>query len=443
MSQSEWGDNVVRRAYAFISLTAVALIFQNCGYFNTARPDAHAASGARGSENARKEINGTSCKPKILSSVQSDLVRSFDIHMNDVGDGYSLFNNRAGILGNNEPSILEALLDVYQATADEKYLHRFIVHGDRVLSHRDDKAGHQNYQGRSHPTWSNGRYSTGGQFVSFLIEDGALIASLAQFAAIAKNTDCLRSVRDSKNRTFTAIAETYLLAAGETVAYHLKDWHTGLVNGHPIGYYRWPPDAPFTDEIPGKPVAVNYHSAMGTAMAHLYAATKNPSYLGYAQRLGNFILLEMSYNFNPSIESYSWPYHPQMPYWPGAGVIEYPFKDDLSHSTATAEFARAMHEQGLGVFYLTEMQRIARAYSRHVFQPSPHALAFNIDGTGPGAGAQHYQFARVAMLTPYEPALWSLSYDVAVTRLHTNQKGRLGSLGALTGLARLIRYYPK
>lgn len=381
------------------------------------------------------------CGAKTFTGTQQIMLTSFDIQMQDLGDAYSLESNRQAILGNNEPAYLDALLDAYKATNNDKYLQAFITHGDRVLGHRDDKAGYTDYRGRSAATWSNGYYSTGGQYASYLIEDGTLIGSLAHFAAIVKNATCLQNVKDAQGRTFDSIASTYIKAAGETVNFHHENWHTGTAKGFTIGYYTTPSDATFlSPEIAGKPVPINYQAAMGTALAYLYSATKNNQYLVHAQRIGNYILLEMADNYKASADAYTWPTWPQMTYWPGAGMAQYSSQEDLSHSVITAEFARAMHEQGLGVFYSTEMQRIAHTYSRLVY--STDTIPIYIDGAGGSAGSQVYQFGRVAMLSPYDSKLWNLVYDVMVRRLNTDRKGQLGSTGAFTGLARLISYYP-
>ncbi len=387
-------------------------------------------------------VDTYACGPRALSTTQQNLLAAVAQHIADFGDAYSLVSNRQGVLGNNQPSFLDALLDTYVATNNDRYLRLFVQHGDRVLAHRDDNAGYTDYRGRSAATWSDGLYSDAGQYVSFLIEDGALTNSLAHFAFIVNSRPCLQSAVDTQGRTFGSRAQAYATAVGETVTFHLANWHTGTVGMVPIGYYTTPTDATFIPpEAPGRPVPINYQSAMGGALAYLYGATQNASALGYAQRLANFVLLEMANNYHaPPIDAYTWPGWPQMTYWPGAGWTSYPSQEDLSHSTVTAEFARAMFDTGAGVFYATELSRIGHVYSRLVYSTS--SLPILINGTGGSAGSHVYQYARAAMLTPHAPEVWSLTYDVAVTRLQTHNRGNLQSVGSLTGLARLLRYYP-
>lgn len=52
---------------------------------------------------------------------------------------------------------LQALVDLYEATGDRKFLNEVAYRGDRVLSHRDDKRGITDGSGRSRPAWSMGQ----------------------------------------------------------------------------------------------------------------------------------------------------------------------------------------------------------------------------------------------------------------------------------------------
>jgi hypothetical protein len=54
----------------------------------------------------------------------------------------------------NEAYVLDALIDLYDATGDAKYLRQLVTRSDRVISHRDDKRGFADYTGRAHKRWS-------------------------------------------------------------------------------------------------------------------------------------------------------------------------------------------------------------------------------------------------------------------------------------------------
>ncbi|MBP9669444.1 MAG: peptidoglycan-binding protein [Candidatus Pacebacteria bacterium] len=384
-------------------------------------------------------VVGNACNARTLTARQRTLIESLDKHLETYDTAYSLSSNRAGILGNNEPAYLEALLDAYQATHQDKYLQKFVVHADRVLAQRDDVKGYRDYRNRSGATWSNAAYSAGGQHVSFLIEDASLIAPLAHFAAIVKESPCLSTLRDAKGRTFSGIGQDLARAAGETVAFHQPQWHTIAVNGEQLGYYTTADDVNFVEaEVPGMPVPVNYQSAMGAAVAYLYRATGDTTQLDRAERLGRYVLREMLGTYRAASDSYAWPMWPQMPYATHLGMQRYTNLEDLSHGIITVEFARALRDSGSSVFSSEHLTRIAHAYSRALYRAGD--IPMSIDGTGPSAGGQLYQFARAAALAPYDPALWAAAYDVGITRLQTQREGNSGSVGAVSGIARLIRY---
>jgi len=57
-----------------------------------------------------------------------------------------------------ESSRLGALVDLYEATGDAKYLKEVAMRGDRLLTHRDDRRGVVDCSGKSRPAWSMGLY---------------------------------------------------------------------------------------------------------------------------------------------------------------------------------------------------------------------------------------------------------------------------------------------
>lgn len=57
-----------------------------------------------------------------------------------------------------ESGILRALVDLYEATNDPKYLLEVAKRGDRLLSHRDDRRGVNDGSGKSRPAWSMALY---------------------------------------------------------------------------------------------------------------------------------------------------------------------------------------------------------------------------------------------------------------------------------------------
>ena len=62
----------------------------------------------------------------------------------------------ASVLAWNEAYVIDALLDLHEATGDAKYLDEFVCRADRILSHRDDARGFADASGKVHKRWSIG-----------------------------------------------------------------------------------------------------------------------------------------------------------------------------------------------------------------------------------------------------------------------------------------------
>lgn len=54
----------------------------------------------------------------------------------------------------NEAYTIHAMVDLYEATDDPKYLREVVWRGDRMLSHRDDRINQPDYSGKVHKRWS-------------------------------------------------------------------------------------------------------------------------------------------------------------------------------------------------------------------------------------------------------------------------------------------------
>ncbi len=53
-----------------------------------------------------------------------------------------------------EAGTIHAILDLYEATGDRKYLREVVRRGDQMLSHRDDRRGFKDWSGKTHKAWS-------------------------------------------------------------------------------------------------------------------------------------------------------------------------------------------------------------------------------------------------------------------------------------------------
>ncbi|HET6456976.1 MAG TPA: hypothetical protein VFI02_21460 [Armatimonadota bacterium] len=66
-----------------------------------------------------------------------------------------------------EAGVIHAILDLYEATGDTKYLKEVVRRGDRMLSHRDDVRGFKDWSGKAHKAWS--------MAIKYTVAEGALM----------------------------------------------------------------------------------------------------------------------------------------------------------------------------------------------------------------------------------------------------------------------------
>ena len=333
-----------------------------------------------------------------------DMFDLWDRYLNN-GNGYSEFNNRKGILANNEPAIINSYLRMYEATKDVKYLRKTVVHGDRILAHRDDHAGHTNYRGRSDPVWSNAnpKYVRDGKAYPFVLNSGQLTRPLAYFAYLVKNEECLHKLKLPNGRVFIDISNNYILKIRETIRFHHQDWRVDTVNGRPIGFYILPDDADFVVGIePNKPVPTNFQTAMGSTLVYLYMATKNTSYKKRADRLGYFLLDELKYNS----ENYSvFNYWPLMNYYPADYVVGPIKAEDIGHAGLSMEFVRLYYENSLGIFYRADIRWLANTYLTKLDKGNG-VFAHRLDGSGTATRSGRHQVGQYAFLGDQDPRVF-------------------------------------
>ena len=82
------------------------------------------------------------------------------------GDPWEKFPD-GSTLAWGESHLLHALVDLYEATGDVKYLREVARRGDRLLTHRDDRRGVTDGSGHSRPAWSMAS--------KYVVAEGALV----------------------------------------------------------------------------------------------------------------------------------------------------------------------------------------------------------------------------------------------------------------------------
>lgn len=141
-------------------------------------------------------------------------INKHPIQLKNTGNEYNLeedksqkllYNdNLSGRIAWNEQYLMESLINMYEATEDQRYVRLFIKHADHVLSIRDDSAYRWDFMGRMRPGWQTGGYYTLG--IPKMISDIEGLPSL-EIQAIHRAGNGNTSVEVTKdgNNEFTLI----------------------------------------------------------------------------------------------------------------------------------------------------------------------------------------------------------------------------------------------
>ncbi len=79
-----------------------------------------------------------------------------------------------------ESYYLQALVDLYEATGNTKFLKELVSRGDQLLSHRDDRRGVKDGSGKSRPAWS--------MALKYVVADGKLIDAAKETVISIRST---------------------------------------------------------------------------------------------------------------------------------------------------------------------------------------------------------------------------------------------------------------
>lgn len=143
----------------------------------------------------------------MITSSYEEANDAYDFLLNSTrfGDVLLYSDNLNGRIVWNEAYFMESLLNMYEATSDQRYLDIFIKHADHVLSIRDDRAGRPDYAGRLRPGWQTGSYYTLGIPVIIPDEEGKPSLEV-QAVRSAGNDHTVVEILPDEDQQFTLIA---------------------------------------------------------------------------------------------------------------------------------------------------------------------------------------------------------------------------------------------
>lgn len=345
---------------------------------------------------------------------RNDLIKRFDVmdwKLNR-GAGYSRHFNDVGTLAWSQSYLMEAYLDMYEATGEEKYLKSFVRQADRIVVNTDQSSGMKDYKGRSLTGWSATRYSQRGERVVWLVHSGMITYPLARFAVIV-NRSKLTAYRDQ--------AESYVALAKDALAAFEKNWERDAVTGG--GYYQFDHDEPHATNAPDKPMPLplNQQLAAGRTFVALYEYTGNSIFKQRAEALAR--------HFKGNLKG-SGPY--VWTYWHGKGLQRSKGVEDVSHGAIDVDFAIQAYRSGI-VFGLGDMTRFRDTYEKNVRRNG--TFAAKVDGTG--APLYKEAIGRWLELSEFTCVPWK-DYHALLQRDELSNNPQV-----MLGIAKLIKYYGK
>lgn len=332
------------------------------------------------------------------------------------GEGYSADTNDAGMLAWSESYLLEAYLDMYEATRDDKYLTRFIRQAERVCGNTDKARGVMDYKGAYRNGWSSTKYSKGGEPVVHLVHSAMILHPLVRFSGMVKSAPELSR--------YGEVAGRFVVLAESGVAEFEKQWRYDPKTGQ--GTYWFAGDEPIETNL-SAPMPLNAPLAMGQVIIELYRITGKKQYLDKATALSKYF--KAGLRQGPG-GTYIWGYRQDMKKWGK--------QEDISHGAIDVGFAARAYREGI-VFTKDDMAR----FSRTLVQSKKDGLYhIYVDGTSDAGDRKIFSDSSGLWLelAVYDCGIYDSVYEYLPERVKGSRKVHPQ---VLQGIAKLMKHYDR
>ena len=267
------------------------------------------------------------------------------------------FTNDAGDLAWGASYLLNAYLDMYEATKDSRYLRNFVGIADTLSGKTDASRRIPDYKGRCRVGWGSVTFSNHRERIVFLVHTGMIVYPLVRFAAIAPPLQ------------FSTKAEIYRKLAESALNEFNAQWRTSKGG---TGFYVTEDDQPSSESLHSDtPVPVNMQLAAGRAFVLLWKVTGKCVYRERSAALARYfrghLIMDRS-------GGYVWNY-----WYPGVGLRS-PSPEDLSHGAIDIDFAVLAAHNNL-VFSSRDLQRFTVTFFR-LINGTRQGDTADLDATG-------------------------------------------------------------
>lgn len=347
----------------------------------------------------------------------------FDNAINN-GQGYSNATNEDGTLAWTQSYLLEAYLDMYEATGNIKYIQKFVSQEDEVLSNNDKERGIQDYKGRVRTGWSATKYSKNKERMIHIAHSGMILYPIVKFIVMVKS--------QKKLKKYINIANKYIILAEKSVSEFEGQWRFNPETKE--GSYWFEGDEPLNTDLKA-PMPFNGPLAMGRVLIMLYLATNKGVYIDKAKALAwhfknNLVETKEGY--------YIWGYRPNLK--------KYPQVEDISHGAIDVDFAILAYKNGI-VFNKSDIEKFEKSLLNANKKAKNYAFSKFVDGNDDLKNKEYSNapgdISKVAVgrwleLSAYNCDIYKVVFDYLAQTIKESKKEHPA---VMLGIAKLVKYY--
>jgi hypothetical protein len=254
------------------------------------------------------------------------------------------YTNERGELAWATAYLLEAYLDLFEATGQRSYLERFGVLARAAVERTDAARDVTDYAGRRRVGWSATKYSRAGERIVWMVHSGMVTYPFTRFALLLSGHPALGDL--------TAFAGVLVSVSEAAVGEFDAEWRYDTRTR--TGHYVYAPDEPHRDNVaPDMPVPFNQQLALGRTLIVLGEITGRPLYRERAEALARHFKRHL--RVTPG--GYEWKY------WYGKGLDRTAAEEDISHGAIDVDFAVGAMRAGL-VFTRSDLEPFRLALFR-------------------------------------------------------------------------------
>ena len=354
------------------------------------------------------------------------LISKFNVLDNSInaGEGYSNATNENGTLAWAQSYLLEAYLDMYEATGDKRYIEKFVSQANRVIKNTDVERGIQDYKGRLRTGWSSTKYSKNKEPMIHITHSGMILYPLVKFCFLVR--------QNTKLSEYKNFLETYINFVEKAVSEFDNQWRFDPETKG--GSYWFEGDEPLSTDLKA-PMPFNGPLAMGRVLIMLYSLTKKDIYYNKVTALALYFknnLIETNDGY------YIWGYRPNLK--------KYPQIEDISHGAIDVDFAILAYKNGI-VFYKSDIEKFSKTLLNSKEKAKRFAFSKFVDGTddredkpysnAPG-DITKFAVGRWLELSEWNCDVYKVVYNYLVQIIKDSKKEHPA---VLLGIAKLTKYY--